>query len=67
MEGFKRKSKKESANFYTISEGSLEEVKYQVLLARDLDYIPSETYKEIEEKTNEVGKMLYSFKKVSTS
>ena len=32
VEGFKRKSVKDGVNFYNIAEGSLEELKYQVLL-----------------------------------
>lgn len=63
VEGFKRKTKNDSLHFYTIAEGSLEEVKYQVLLSKDLKYIPEEIYKGIILQTEEVGKMLYGFKK----
>lgn len=45
VEGFKRRSKKEALYFYIIAEGSLEEVKYQLLLAKDLDYLSPEKYK----------------------
>jgi len=38
-EGFKRKSTRDSVHFYNIADGSLEEVKYQLILARDLKYI----------------------------
>ena len=63
VEGFKRKSKNESLHFYTISEGSLEEVKYQTLLAKDLGYFPEQVYKEINGRCEEIGKMLCGFKK----
>ena len=44
VEGFSRKTIKESLNFYNISYGSLEELKYQLLLACDLTYITEEDY-----------------------
>jgi four helix bundle protein len=37
-EGFKRASKNDSVHFYIIAQGSLEELKYQLLLAKDLKY-----------------------------
>ncbi|MCX6808581.1 MAG: four helix bundle protein [Candidatus Berkelbacteria bacterium] len=46
-EGFKRKSTKDSLHFYNIAEGSLEEAKYQLLLARDLGYIESLIYEKV--------------------
>ena len=47
-EGFKRRSKKDSTHFCVIAEGSLEELKYQSLLAYDLHYISKEQYTELE-------------------
>jgi four helix bundle protein len=38
-EGYGRRSPPERAHFYTISEGSAEELKYFLILARDLRYI----------------------------
>lgn len=58
VEGFKKKSKKDSRNFYNISEGSLEETKYQLLLAKDLGYIGSEEFDEVIGNCEEVGRML---------
>ena len=63
VEGFKRRGVKDSLNFYTIEEASLEEVKYQLLLAKDLKYISQDIYEKMNEKANEISKMLYSFKK----
>ncbi|MFH0776876.1 MAG: four helix bundle protein [Patescibacteria group bacterium] len=63
VEGFKRKTKNDSLHFYTISEGSLEEVKYQTLLAKDLGYFPKQTYEEITANAEEIGRMLCGFKK----
>ena len=37
-EGFKRTGKKEKLRFYNISQSSLEECRYYLILARDLNY-----------------------------
>lgn len=63
VEGFKRRSKKDSLNFYTIAEASLEELRYQLLLSWDLKYMSQENYQELNLKIEEVGKMLFGFKK----
>jgi len=39
-EGFKRRSKGEKMRFYNIAEGSLEELRYYLILSRDLGYLP---------------------------
>jgi len=58
VEGFNRLSVKDSLRFYSISRGSLEETKYQLIIARDLTYLPEEIYKKLNDLCNEVGKML---------
>lgn len=57
-EGFKKNSKKERVHFYKIAECSLGEVKCQVMLSKDLDYINVEQYKELEDLQNRVGRLL---------
>jgi len=57
-EGFKRRTKNDSVHFYNIAEGSLEELKYQLLLARDLKYISEEEYKQVNSLCEEVGKLI---------
>jgi len=57
-EGYKKKSYKEKAHYYSMSETSLEELKYQYLLAKDLGYLKEERYLEIRKDFEEVGKML---------
>ncbi len=37
-EGFRKRSAADKARFYNISQGSLEECRYYLILARDLDY-----------------------------
>src|SRR3989344_6302647 len=45
-EGFKRQSRNDSVHFYNIAQGSLEELKYQLLLARDLHYLTADNYEK---------------------
>lgn len=63
VEGFKRKSRKDKSNFITISISSLEELKYQIVLSRDLKYINSATFNILSKKAIEVSKLLHSWKK----
>jgi len=62
-EGFKRDGLNDSLRFYNISEGSLEELKYQTLLAKDLKYITEEKYNQLAVLMDEVGKLIYGWKK----
>ena len=57
-EGKGRSSLKEYLQFLTVARGSVEEVKYQLLLARDLGYLNEGTYGEISAGYDETGKML---------
>ena len=63
-EGFHRKGIKDSIHFYNISQGSLEELKYQLLLAKDLNYITLKQYEIILNLTEEVGKLIYGWIKI---
>lgn len=37
-EGYKKKSKRDKLRFYNISQGSLEECRYYLMLSKDLNY-----------------------------
>lgn len=63
VEGFKRKSLKDRIHFYNIADGSIEEIKYQILLAKDLHYINEDSHKKIIDLAEEVSKMLNSWVK----
>lgn len=63
VEGFHRKSLGESIRFYRYAEASLEEVKYQLLVAKDLEYISEDIYNNTIELADEVGKMLNGWMK----
>ena len=57
-EGYKRRSLKDYARFVNVAEGSLEETKYHLILARDLEYLEFERFRELLDSCDEVGKML---------
>ena len=62
-EGFARKSLNDSKRFYIIAEGSLEELKYQLLFSKDIGYIKDEVYQKLINQTEEVSKLLSSWKR----
>lgn len=53
-----RRSDAEMKRFLQIARGSANEVEYHLLLARDLQYLPIEVFKDLEEKMHEVQRML---------
>jgi len=57
-EGCGRGSDRELARFMTIAAGSASEVEYQLLLARDLNYIQDEIHRELNQEVNEVKRIL---------
>ncbi len=67
VEGFKRKSKREYAYFINIADGSLEETKYHIILAKDLGYIKEDKFNKLMELCDEIGKMLFGFHKKLTT
>ncbi|MFH1619099.1 MAG: four helix bundle protein [bacterium] len=57
-EGSRRRSTAEFVQFVSISQGSLEELKYYFLLSRDLGYISHDKCRQVLTDTEEVGAML---------
>jgi len=57
-EGFKKKGHADKARFYNISQGSLEECRYYMILARDLGYGDTTV---LLESLEEVSKMLEAY------
>ena len=49
---------KDSLNFYHTADASLEEVKYHLLLSKDLNYIDAQSYQNAVSLCEEVGKLL---------
>jgi four helix bundle protein len=58
-EGFKRKGKKDKINFYNNAQASLEELKYYLILSKDLGYLSDDN--DLLSKSDEAGKLLYKF------
>lgn len=58
VEGAGRLNSKEYRHFVGISKGSAGEVKYQLLLARDLKYIDEKTYDSYRSSYDRIAQML---------
>jgi len=58
-EGFKRRGLQDDAHFCNIAQASLEELRYQLLLARDLGYITSEEFLDAEQLCQEAARLIY--------
>ncbi len=56
-EGFKKRGSRDKINFYHISQGSVEEIKYYLILSKDLAYL--ETNDQLVERADVVGRMLH--------
>ena len=56
-EGFKKRSRPDKVRFYNISQDSLEELRYYLILSRDLGYAAN--VKPAAESVDEVGRMLH--------
>jgi four helix bundle protein len=56
-EGFKKRGRKDKAKFYNISQGSLEELRYYMILSKDLKYISK--INNVMEDIDKVGRMLH--------
>ena len=58
-EGFRKQSKTDKARFLNISEGSLEECRYYLILAKDLKYMNDDN---MWEQTEEIGRLLNAYR-----
>jgi len=57
-EGFKKKGNPDKARFYNIAQGSIEECRYYLILARDLGYGDTST---LEENLEEISRLLEAY------
>jgi len=62
-EGSKRKTRKDRQHFITMSQTSLEEVKYYFLLGYELGYISKSQGQQLTEKARTIGRMLTGLSK----
>ena len=65
--GHSKKSKKEFLRYLYISRGSLEELRYFLLLSKDLGYMTEEAYNTFESKLTEISYLLNQLIKSLTS
>jgi len=56
-EGFKKRGLRDKTNFYNIAQGSLEELRYYMILAKDLGYLDG--VERFLQDLDEVRKMLH--------
>ena len=59
-EGCGRDGERELARFLGIAAGSASEAEYQLLLSRDLGYLPAAAHIKLDAQANEIKKMLRS-------
>ena len=57
-EGFSRKTYKDKSQFYSISLGSLTELQSQVQISYDIKFISSQQYSDLDNRLEEVNKIL---------
>ena len=62
-EGCGRRTNADFSKFLSIAIGSSTELEYQLLLAKDLNYIHHSTYSELTQKVIEIRKMINGYQK----
>lgn len=60
-EGYERVGRADKLRFMNIAQGSLEECRYYILLARDLNYINEIWYSELDNELEIVSKLLNGY------
>ncbi len=55
-EGFRKRGKRDKKNFYNISQASLDELMYYIILSKDLGYI--DKVNDLTERVEEIARML---------
>lgn len=60
-EGYKKKGQKDKLRFFNISQGSLEECRYYIILSRDLNFINNEQEIEFNSLIEETSKLLNAY------
>lgn len=62
-EGYRKDGMADKLRFLNISQGSLEECRYYILLSKDLNYISIETYNYLNMSIEETSKLLNAYYK----
>src|SRR5262245_2329883 len=66
-EGCGREGERELSRFLIIAAGSASEIEYQLLLAHDLEYLPSNVYADLNNQVVEIKRMLGRLRRSLTS
>ena len=62
-EGYKKESALDKARFLNISQGSLEECRYYLILAPELGYMENSVASQLSADLDEVSRLLYAYRK----
>lgn len=60
-EGYRKNGMADKLKFLNIAQGSLEECRYYIILARDLEYINNEKYNELNQEIEETSKLVNAY------
>jgi four helix bundle protein len=60
-EGYKKKGAQDKLRFFNIAQGSIEECRYYIILANDLEYVDPETSVQMRELLEETSKLLNAY------
>lgn len=60
-EGFRKKTSIDKLRFMNISQGSLEECRYYILLSKDLHYINEVTYEQLNQSIEDTSRLLNAY------
>lgn len=63
-EGYKRRGKAEKLRFFNISQGSVEECRYYIILSKDLKYIDENQYNSLMTKLEDASRTLNNYCKI---
>jgi len=66
-EGSKRSSAADAARFMNTAEASLAELDYELLLARDLDYLTQDAWRPLHAEAFRIGRMLARLRQALTA
>lgn len=66
-EGYRKDGMADKLRFLNISQGSLEECRYYILLSKDLNYIDIDTYNNLNMSIEEASKLLNAYYKAIKS
>jgi four helix bundle protein len=61
VEGYRKNSELDKLRLFNISQGSLEECRYYLILSKDIDYISEDAYNILNEKIQETSYLLNKY------